>query len=137
MTIFGKRLIWTLATLSAIGTILVEAPFLLHLAGTSEWQRFVVLGLGLGIMVASAAFLFALRSRLAATAACFAALNTAYLANAALCLIVYSAEPGPFSSRSGWPVTLVIVWPMLLELGWIYLVAFRANVRAQVASQHR
>ena len=50
----GRRLIWSAVGLSIGGTILVEVPFLLHLAGTSEWQRLSVLSLGFGIVVASA-----------------------------------------------------------------------------------
>ncbi|HEX4576343.1 MAG TPA: hypothetical protein VH117_03250, partial [Edaphobacter sp.] len=45
----GRRIIWIAVGLSICGTILVETPFLLHLAGTSEWQRLAVLSLGLGI----------------------------------------------------------------------------------------
>src|SRR5580704_11845697 len=35
----GRRLIWIVVGLSILGTVLVELPFLFHLAGTSEWQR--------------------------------------------------------------------------------------------------
>jgi hypothetical protein len=38
-TLTGRRILWIVAGLSTCGTILVELPFLLHLAGTSEWQR--------------------------------------------------------------------------------------------------
>ena len=116
----GRRLIWIAAGLSACATILVEVPFLLHLAGTSEWQRLAVLGLGFGIVVTSAILLFQRRRDISPTRACLAALNAAYLANAALCLVVYSAAMGTVWSRSGWLVTMVIVWPMVLELVWIF-----------------
>jgi hypothetical protein len=53
--------------------------------------------------------------------ACLVGLSTAYLANAALCLVVYSAATGTVRSRSGWLVTMVIVWPMVLELVWIFI----------------
>jgi hypothetical protein len=43
----GRRIIWIAVSLSICATILVEAPFLLHLAGTSEWQRLSVLSLDL------------------------------------------------------------------------------------------
>src|SRR5271170_7389846 len=105
-----RRIIWIVVGLSICGTILVEAPFLLHLAGTSEWQRLSVLCLGFGIVITSAALLFLRRRDMFPTRACLVGLNTAYLANAALCLVVYSAATGTMWSRSGWLVTLVIVW---------------------------
>ena len=80
----GRRVLWCVAGLSTIGTLLVESPFLLHLAGTSQWQRFVVLGLGFGIMIASGVILLLRRRILYPTQACIAALNTAYLANLSL-----------------------------------------------------
>jgi len=39
------RVILIVAGLSVCGTIAVETPFLLHLAGTNEWQRVIILGL--------------------------------------------------------------------------------------------
>ncbi len=120
----GRRLIWAIVGLSVAGTVAVEAPFLLHLAGTSEWQRFIVLSLGFGIVVASAAILFLRRRHIAPTLACLAGLDTAYLANMALCLVVYAGAPGNFGSRSGWFVTAVIVWPIFFELIWIFIRAF-------------
>jgi len=54
----GRRLILTAAGLSACGTISVEMPFLLHSAGTSEWQRVSVLSLGLGIVIVNAIIMF-------------------------------------------------------------------------------
>ncbi len=44
------RILWTLISLSVAGTLAVETPFLLHLAGTSEWQRLAVLTFGVGIV---------------------------------------------------------------------------------------
>jgi hypothetical protein len=35
-TAMGRRLVWSAVGISILGTILVEVPFLLHLAGTSE-----------------------------------------------------------------------------------------------------
>lgn len=119
-SVSGGRVIWAAVGLSAIGTVLVEAPFLLHLAGTSEWQRFAVIALGLGIMAASAGFLFVRRRRIPPADACIAGLNAAWLSNASLCLVVYSSAVGPFGSRSGWFVTMAIVWPMAAELLWIF-----------------
>src|ERR1700733_6455785 len=60
----GRRIIWIAVGLSICATILVEAPFLLHLAGTSAWQRLSVLGIGLGIVIASATTLFLRRRHL-------------------------------------------------------------------------
>jgi hypothetical protein len=115
----GRRALWIVAGLSALGTIAVETPFLLHLAGTSEWQRLFVLLLGFGILIASGVLLYLRRKRMPSTNACLAALNAAYLANAALCLVVYSDAPGPISSKTGWYVTVVLFWPILAELIWL------------------
>ncbi len=123
----GRRIIWIAVGLSICATILVEAPFLLHLAGTSAWQRLSVLSLGLGIVIASATTLFVRRRHIPPTHACLVGLNTAYLANAALCLIVYSSATGPIRSRSGWLVTMVIVWPMVLEILWIFIQSSKAQ----------
>jgi len=115
-----RRILWYATTASIGGTILVEVPFLLHLAGTSSWQRFLVLGLGFGIIVSSLTILFLRRPRLSPTQSCMVVLDTAYLANAALCLLVYSDAPGPMVSRVGWYVSIVIFWPILLELVWLF-----------------
>jgi hypothetical protein len=120
----GRRAIWIAVGLSVCATTLVETPFLLHLAGTSDWQRFAVLGMGFGVMAASGILLFLRRRRIAPTRACIVGLDTAYLANMALILVVYSGAPGSFSSRSGWFVAMVLVWPMVLELGWNFARSF-------------
>jgi hypothetical protein len=120
----GRRLLWIFAALSVLGTIAVETPFLLHLAGTSEWQRLSVLALGFGIPVASGILLYLRRRSMPPASACLAALNAAYLANAALCLVIYSDAPGAFSSKTGWYVTVALFWPILAELIWL-LVGFR------------
>jgi hypothetical protein len=116
----GRRLLWVTAGLSIVGTISVELPFLLHLAGTSKWERLSVLSLGFGIVIVSAVLLFLRRHNISLTRACIVALNTAYLASAALCLVVYSDAPGPLSSRSGWFLTMAIIWSLFLELVWIF-----------------
>lgn len=128
----GRRILWIAIGLSIFGTVLVELPFLLHLAGTSAWQRLSVLSLGLGIVIVSAAVLYVRRRHIfqAPTRACLIGLNTAYLANAVLCLIVYSDAKGPISSRSGWLVTMVIVWPMLLEIIWAFVQSSTAQATA-------
>ncbi|MGA7156479.1 MAG: hypothetical protein WBY53_06520 [Acidobacteriaceae bacterium] len=123
----GRRLIWVFVLLSIVATILVQVPFLLHLAGTSAWQRLSILGLGFGIMIASGALLFLRRHRFLPTRACLVGLNTAYLANAALCLVVYNGAPGTIETRSGWLVTMLIFWPMLFELIWLFLQTFQRS----------
>ena len=125
----GRRLIWVIVGLSVAGTLAVETPFLLHLAGTSDWQRFIVLGLGFGIVIASAsaAILLLRRHHIAPTRACLAGLDTAYLANMSLCLVVYAGAPGSFASRSGWFVEAAIVWPILIELVWALAQTFRTS----------
>jgi hypothetical protein len=126
-TAMGRRLIWCTVGLSVISTISVETPFLLHLAGTSAWQRLSVLSLGLGILVTSAALLFLRRRRFDPTWACLVGLDTAYLANAALCLVVYSNATGSLWSKSGWLVSMVIVWPIVFEVVWLFLRTFRTD----------
>lgn len=116
LSAMSKRLILGLAILSAVGTTAVEAPFLAHLAGTSEWQRFLVLALGFGILIGSFAMLFLYRRRISPVGACIAGLDAAYLANASLCLLVYAEATGSLWSRVGWFVTAAIVWPIAGEL---------------------
>ncbi len=120
-TSFGRRAIWSVAGLSIVGTIAVETPFLLHLAGTGEWQRLWILSAGLGIIFVSAAVLLRRRNCLSPAQACVVVLETAYLANAALCLIVYSEATGNIGSRLGWVIAMVIVWPMSVELAWLLI----------------
>ena len=127
LTVIGRRLIWSTVALSIGGTTLVEVPFLLHLAGTSEWQRLSVLSLGFGIVVASALILHLRRRHLSPTQACLLGLDAAYLANAALCLVVYSGAAGNLWSKSGWLLTMVIVWPIGLELLWLFGQSFRTQ----------
>jgi hypothetical protein len=122
----GGRILWIVVGLSICGTILVELPFLFHLAGTRGWPSLSILGVGFGILIASGFLLFLRRRDISPANVCLVGLNTAYLANAALCLVVYSSANGPISSRSGWLVTMVIVWPMVLEIMWI-LITDRRN----------
>ena len=126
-TPFERRLIWAAAGLSIAGTLAVQTPFLLHLAGTSNWQSFSILSLGFGIIIASAAILVVRRRHFSPTRACLIGLETAYLANLELCLIVYSEATGKLASRSGWLVSLVIVWPILFELIWFFIQSFRSQ----------
>lgn len=123
----GRRWIWLAVGLSIAGTTLVLVPFLLHLAGTSAWQRLSILSLVFGIVIANAILLFLRRHRIQPTPACIIGLNTAYLANAALSLVVYSGAPGSFASRSGWFFSMGIVWPMALEVLWLLSQTFRAQ----------
>ncbi|MGH9606266.1 MAG: hypothetical protein ACRD3N_11280 [Terracidiphilus sp.] len=124
-TMMGRRLIWGVVGLSIVATVLVQVPFLLHLAGTSEWQRLSVLSLGLGIVVASSILFLLRRRHFWPTRACLVGLNTAYLANAGLCLVVYGGATGSEWSRLGLLVLTVIVWPMVFELVWLFLQTFR------------
>jgi hypothetical protein len=126
----GRRILWCFTGLSIAGTVLVETPFLLHLAGTSQWQRFLALGLGLGVVVASAVVLATRRGHIAPTQACIAGLNTAWLANMSLVLVVYAGASGPLSSRSGWFVAIVIVWPITFELIWLLAQSLRNRIVA-------
>lgn len=112
----GRRVLWAFTGLSLVGTVLVELPFLRHLAGTSEWQRLIVLGLGLGIALVSATLLWLRRKSITPAWHCIAGIETAYLANAALCLVVYAEATGPIWSRLGWLLTMGTVWPIAFEL---------------------
>jgi hypothetical protein len=86
----------------------------------SESRRLSILGPTLGIIIVSGALLFLTRRSIPPTRAAIVGLNTAYLSNAALCLVVYGPMRGALPSSCGWTVTMVIVWPMLLELAWIF-----------------
>jgi hypothetical protein len=114
-----RRILWIAIIFSAGGTLLVETPFLLHRAGTSELQRLEVIFLGLGIILINGIFLYRKRKKLHPTLACFIGITTAYLANAFLCLIVYGETKFKDQSRSGWYLTLVVVLPILIELIWL------------------
>ena len=96
-----------------------NASFLLHLAGTSAWQTFSVLSLGLGILLVSAVVLVLRRGSIPQLAWSIASSIAAYLANASLCLVVYASSPGEASTRSGWFLTLALAGPMALELVWL------------------
>lgn len=127
----GRRLLWAIVAVSICGTIAVEAPFVLrlgNLARMNEWRWLSILCPSLGIIITSGALLFSRRRDIEPTSACVAGLNTAYLANAAFCLVVYAPMPGPARSKSGWIVGMVIVWPMLLELVWIFVKSFRTRL---------
>jgi len=117
LTKMGQRILWGAVVLSMGATIAVETPFLLHLAGTSEWQRLAVLSLGLGIMLGSASVL--LLRRMPPVTACIAGIEAAYLGNAALCLMVYGEATGAIASRLGWFVSMVLIWPVGIELAGI------------------
>ena len=127
----GRRFIWTIVLLSICGTILVEVPFILRLGNLSRmnnWRWLSIVCPTLGILIASGALLLFRRRNIPPTRACLVGLSAAYLANAALCLIVYGPMPGTARSKFGWIVTMVIVWPMLLELLWLFIKTFKARV---------
>ena len=125
-----RRVLWIVIVLCMCGTTLVEVPFLLHRAGTSEAQRLFVIATGLGTIIASTTLLVRLRQTILPAHALLVGLNAAYLANLALCLIVYSEDHGPVPLRLGWVITIVIVWPIALELVWIFTQTLRTAARA-------
>ncbi len=125
-----RRALWIIIGVLMFGTLLVEAPFLAHRAGTSEAQRLAVIAAGLGLPLVSISRLISHRRVIAPTCACIAGLTAAYLANASLCLIVYGEAKFGTSSRSGWYLTMAIVWPMALELLLLLLAGER---RARVS----
>ncbi len=114
-----QRIFWSFILISAAGTLLVETPFLLHRAGTSELQRLGVIFSGIGILLINGIFLFTRRKKIHATRSLFIGINAAYLANAFLCLIVYGEAKFRDQSRSGWWATLVVVVPILIDLIWL------------------
>jgi len=114
-----RRTLWVAIVFSSIGTLLVETPFLLHRAGTSELQRLEVIFWGIGIILSTGWWLYVNRKQIHPTRACIIGLTAAYLANAFLCLIVYGETKFIDQSRLGWYVTLVIVLPMSIELIWL------------------
>jgi len=114
-----KRILWIVIIVSGVGTLFVEGPFLLHLAGTSEAQRLEVIFSGIGIILISGIFLYVSRKKLHPIEAFIIGLTSAYLANAFLCLIVYGEPEFYNQPRSGWYITLVIIIPMLIELTWL------------------
>jgi hypothetical protein len=130
-TSIERRFIWTVAILCICGTFAVEIPFLLHRAGTSEAQRLAVLVLGYGIPIVTAVLGLKRRAKILPTQACLIGLNAAYLANGGLCLPVYGQVAGALSSKPGWLVMLVIVWPLLLEIVWIFVHTSRATIATE------
>jgi hypothetical protein len=130
-TSIERRVIWTVAILCVCGTFAVEIPFLLHRAGTSEPQRLAVLFLGYGIPIVTAVLLSKRKAKISPTQACLIGLNAAYLANAGLCLPVYGQVAGALSSKPGWLVMLVIVWPILWEIVWIFVHTSQPTIRHQ------
>jgi hypothetical protein len=112
-------LLWIAIIFSALGTLLVETPFLLHRAGTSELQRLEVIFLGMGIILMIGTFLSIKRKGINPARALFIGICAAYLSNAFLCLIVYGEAKFQNQSRSGWYLTLIIVLPVLMELIWL------------------
>jgi hypothetical protein len=127
-----RRLIWSAVACSVACTILVHVPFLLHFAGASEWQRLAVPSLVFGIVALGALAALLLPRQISPTWACLVGLDTAYLGNLVLCLIMYSHAEGGRWSKAGWLVSTVIVWPILLELMWLLIQTFRANDRKSI-----
>lgn len=130
-SVLERRIIWCLVSVSGIGTVAVETPFLLHLAGTKGWPSLSMLIVGLGVLMVSAVVLLRGRRWISPMQACLIGLSAAYLANLSLVLIVYSTATGSDFSRIGWLVAMVIVWPMALELIWLYSHSFRTRLFGQ------
>jgi hypothetical protein len=115
----GRGLIWSAVAVSICGTVLVEMPVLLrlgNLAGMPTGRWLSMVGPTLGVMIACAAFLILRRNQISRTRACFVGLNAAYLANAAICLVLYAPM-----RNSGWFVIMAVALFMTLELVWIFI----------------
>ncbi|MFP5234431.1 MAG: hypothetical protein ACLGSD_00900 [Acidobacteriota bacterium] len=108
-----------LACICGTGTALVEAPFVAQRAGTSLLQRNEVIVFGLGILCAGVGVLLARRRRIGGGDACAMAMGTAYLANLAIGLIVYSEATGNIWSRAGWLASTVLGIPIVAEWLWL------------------
>lgn len=124
----GRLLIWIFVALSIGGTVLVEIPFVLRLGNLARMhvgRQLSIVVPTFGIIIVTGVILYLKRRDMLPTRACLAGLNAAYLSNASLCLFIYAPMPGTVRSKSGWMVTVVIVWPMLLELGWILIQSLR------------
>lgn len=122
-TSVGRRLIWAAVALSICGTILVEAPVLLRLGNLSNMPTGRWLSMtcpAFGVMIACAALLILRRNQIFPTRACFVGLNAAYLANAAICLVLYAPM-----QTSGWFVVMAVASFITLELVWIFIQSFR------------
>jgi hypothetical protein len=127
------RILWVAIVLSMLGTMSVEVPFLMLRAGTSPGQRAEVIGLGLGTIILSGILLFLRRTMLSSLEKCLAGLQTAYLANALLCVVVYSsAKEAP--PQLGWYITSVLVWPIALEIAWRYVRSYSRGVHGALVS---
>jgi hypothetical protein len=122
-TSVGRRLIWAAVAVSICGTILVEAPILLGLGNLAHMHAGRWLSMtcpAFGVMIACAALLILRRGKIFPSRACFVGLNAAYLANAAICLVIYAPM-----RNSGWFVVLAVALFMMLELVWIFIESLR------------
>ena len=122
-TPIGRVLIWSAVAVSICGTVLVETPVLLRLGNLSHMPTGRWLSMtcpAFGVMIACAAFLILRRNRISPTRACFAGLYAAYLANAAICLVLYAPM-----RDSGWFVIMAVASFMTLELVWIFFQSLR------------
>jgi hypothetical protein len=124
-----RRLIWSAVGCSVGCTILVHVPFLLRFAGETRWQRLALPSLIFGIAALSAIGALLLRRQISPTRACIVGLDTAYLGNSLLSLIMYMRPSGIHWWRAGWIVSAVIFWPILFELIWLLIQTFRAEGR--------
>jgi hypothetical protein len=118
-----RRLIWVAVAMSIGGTILVEAPVLLRLGNLSHMRTGRWLSMtfpAFGVMIACAALLILRRNQISPTRACFVGLNAAYLANAAICLVLYAPM-----RNSGWFVIIGVALFTTLELVGIFIQSLR------------
>lgn len=128
-----RHLIWSAVGCSVACTTLVHVPYLLHLVGPIDDQRLAVPSLVFGIVASSAIATLLLRRQISPTRACLVGLNAAYLANSTLCLIMFREPTGLHWWRVGWLVSVVIYWPILLDLIWLLIQTFRAKGRESVS----
>jgi hypothetical protein len=119
----GRGLIWSAVAVSICGTVLVETPVLMrlgNLAGMRTGRWLSMIGPTFGVIIACSALLILRRNQISPTRACFVGLNAAYLANAAICLVLYAPM-----RNSGWYVIMAVALFMTLELVGIFIRSLR------------
>lgn len=127
-----RRVIWGAVACSVACTILVHVPFLLHIVGTSKWQTLAIPSLIFGLVACGVLGALLLQHRISPTRECLVGLDAAYLANSALCLIMFREPSGIHWGRAGWLISAVIFWPILLEMIWLLVQALRVSRRNSI-----
>jgi hypothetical protein len=89
--------------------------------------------LGFGIVIACAGLLFLRRHHIFSPRACLVGPDAAYLANAAALPSCLWRATGTVTSKSGWLLTMGIVWPMARELVSIFIETLRTQLSHHIS----